>query len=118
MGSGEMKSILQTEKECFICRDTRMLECHHIFGGANRKISEKYGLKVYLCKAHHKAVHRNRALGDELRRIGQRAYEKRYGDKNAFMADFGQDWLWRERDTTKAVPPAKTPTSQAWEASQ
>ena len=53
-----MKSIMQTKKECYVCRElvgTEMslpdtgLEMHHIFGGtANRKLSEKYGLKVWL----------------------------------------------------------------------
>ena len=40
------------DKRCFLCgrNDTGdPLERHHIFGGANRKKSEKYGLVVYLC---------------------------------------------------------------------
>ena len=54
-----MKSIMQKNKECYMCRelyDISMqvgLECHHIFGGANRNISEKQGLKVWLCQVHH-----------------------------------------------------------------
>jgi hypothetical protein len=51
-----MKSIIQLNKNyCYICREQtgyiverRGLEEHHIFGGPNRKLSEKYGLKVYL----------------------------------------------------------------------
>lgn len=43
-----MKSILQTEKRSYLSGDTRWLEKHHIFGGANRKLSEKYGLWVWL----------------------------------------------------------------------
>ena len=31
-----MKSILQTEKRSYLSGDTRWLEKHHIFGGANR----------------------------------------------------------------------------------
>lgn len=113
-----MKSILQNEQECYICGTTRTLECHHIFGAANRKLSEKYGLKVYLCKYHHEEAHKSRALGDALRRTAQKAYEKRYGDRNAFLADFGQSWLWTEKDTTQEQTPPKTPTSQAYEASE
>ena len=49
-----MKSILQTEKVCYLCGRTNGLEKHHIFGGvANRKLSEKYGLKVWLCHNCH-----------------------------------------------------------------
>lgn len=45
-----MKSILQTDKVCYFCGRTYGLEKHHIFGGvANRKISERAGLWVWLC---------------------------------------------------------------------
>lgn len=41
------KSILQDKKESYLTGATYNLEEHHIFfGTANRKISEKYGLKV------------------------------------------------------------------------
>lgn len=75
-----MKSIIQREKECFICRNTYGLEDHHIFTGPNRKHAEKYGLKVWLCHAHHTAgpmaVHRNRAVMRRLQQIGQAAFER------------------------------------------
>lgn len=49
-----MKSILQNTKVCYLCGRRTGLEEHHIFGGvANRKISEKYGLKVWLCHECH-----------------------------------------------------------------
>ena len=49
-----MKSILQSEKVCYLCGKQYGLECHHVFGGvANRRISEQYGLKVWLCHDCH-----------------------------------------------------------------
>jgi len=49
-----MKSIIQTEKRCYLCDRKTYLERHHIFGGtANRKLSEKYGLWVWLCHDCH-----------------------------------------------------------------
>ena len=49
------KSILQNDKECYLCRrfynlrTTRGLEEHHIlFGRGRRELSERYGLKVWL----------------------------------------------------------------------
>ena len=51
------------ERVCWLCGrngNGDPLECHHIFGGAMRKKSEKYGLKVYLCGDR---CHRN---GDEI----------------------------------------------------
>lgn len=57
------KSIMhnKADRTCYLCMlleddatPKRYLEEHHIFGGqANRRLSEKYGLKVYLCRAHH-----------------------------------------------------------------
>ena len=48
----------------------RILDEHHIFGGPNRKNSEEYGLKVYLCHDHHiygpEAVHNNARIRHEL----------------------------------------------------
>ena len=41
-----MNSVLQSEKECFVCGTNLNLHSHHIFfGTANRKLSEKYGMK-------------------------------------------------------------------------
>ena len=53
------KSIIQAEKECYICRrwyavkTTRGLEEHHILNGPLRSFSERHGLKVWLCHRHH-----------------------------------------------------------------
>ena len=42
------KSIMQSEKVCYLSGRTDWLEKHHLYQGANRKLSEKYGLWVYL----------------------------------------------------------------------
>lgn len=57
-----MKSIMHDKKEgtCYLCkrlcgdyyRKTTQ-EHHAIFGTAGRRLSERYGLKVYLCMEHH-----------------------------------------------------------------
>ena len=53
---------------CWLCGKTdyglNRLERHHIFGGANRKKSERYGLIVYLCG---ETCHRNMANGLRIR---------------------------------------------------
>ena len=90
------KSILQKEKECFLCRCMRNLEQHHIFGGANRKWSEKYGLKVWLCPRCHRdpkeGVHGNREIMENLHRKGQQAFEKNHTHEE-FMKIFGKNYL-------------------------
>lgn len=100
-----MKSIIQDESrgQCFLCvlldGDTsrKYTEEHHVFfGTANRRLSEKYGLKVRLCVKHHRegpeAVHNNQQIRERLCRIGQRAFEKAYPDKN-FREIFGKNYL-------------------------
>lgn len=82
-----MKSIIQSDKtKCFICEQNSSVEPldeHHIFGGANRQLSEKYGLKVYLhhSKCHifgNMSAHQNKEVSQKLHEIGQRAAMKHY----------------------------------------
>ena len=103
-----MKSILQNTKECYLCRlDAERrgyrgelpadgLHDHHIFfGTANRAVSEKYGLKVWLCYRHHEGnagPHLKRPVDLSLKGIAQRAFEKTHS-RNEFRALFGKSWL-------------------------
>lgn len=103
------KSIISNEYVCFFCgarcsvygkedgpKTIFPLEKHHIFGGANRKKSEHYGLWVNLCHDHHNeppdGVHFNKEKMDMLRAIGQRAFQKGYPEKD-FMKEFGKNYL-------------------------
>lgn len=92
------KSIIQNEKECFICGATDWLEEHHVFEGANRKLSEKYGLKVWLCHFCHNepplGVHHNKARMLKLKQIGQRKFMKYYNKTaDEFRVIFGKNYL-------------------------
>lgn len=92
-----MKSVIQTEKQCFICRTTRLLEEHHCFGGnPNRKNSEKYGLKVWLCQEHHQdhknGVHHNKELMNQIHSIGQEAFEINHS-REEFVQIFGRNYI-------------------------
>ena len=75
-------SIVQTEKECWFCGARAGLEEHHIFAGvANRKISEKYGLTVWLCHKHHTGAdgaQYDKDLNLTLKIDAQRAFEKHH----------------------------------------
>lgn len=81
----QMKSLLSDEKECFVCKTTQNLHRHHVYAGANRKISEQYGCWVYLCMYHHNGskhgVHYDRELDLKLRRECQIAFEEKYGEQ-------------------------------------
>lgn len=98
-----MKSIMQqNDGYCYLCMKLnndygpKFTEEHHaIMGTANRRISEKYGLKVYLCEYHHRlgpeAVHVNRANSLVVQMDAQEAFEKHFPDLN-FRAIFGKNY--------------------------
>lgn len=100
-----MKSIMQDKQErtCYLCMmlhsdfSVKQTQEHHvIFGTANRKLSEKYGLKVYLCLEHHEegreAVHRNAVNALILKKEAQKAFEKRWPELD-FRKIFGKNFL-------------------------
>lgn len=98
-----MKSIIQDEKECFLCRylydseNIINLHDHHIFfGTANRTQSEIYGLKVWLCICHHTvgigAVHRNKDYDIILKEIAQKKFEETH-TREEFIKIFGKSYL-------------------------
>lgn len=90
-----MKSIMQTERESYLSGRIDSLEKHHVFGGSNRKWSEKYGLWVYLTHDEHNeppnGVHHNRAIRLRLQRDAQRAFEAQYPDLE-FIKIFGRNY--------------------------
>lgn len=103
-----MKSIMHNKKDhtCYLCMMLHgddsiknVLQEHHvIFGNGRRKLSEKYGLKVYLCFYHHEydggkeAVHRNAEMAEILRQEAQRVFEEKYPELS-FREIFGKNYL-------------------------
>lgn len=103
-----MKSVLHDKSlgTCYLCAILHVdfgiksdLEEHHIFGGnPNRKQSERHGLKVYLCREHHResaeAVHRPDKNNHQrlLQEIAQTVFEKNH-TREEFMAIFGKSYL-------------------------
>lgn len=91
-----MNSILQAEKDCYYCHTTQDIHKHHIYRGANRKISEQNGFWVWLCAKHHNmsnhSVHHNHELELELQRQCQTEYELTH-TRQSFMALIGRNYL-------------------------
>lgn len=97
------KSVIPQEPgTCYLCTklngdysQKRGLQEHHIFGGANRRLSEEYGLKVKLCIDHHEsgkdAAHRNAEVAQILHEDGQAAFEREYPQKD-FREIFGKNY--------------------------
>lgn len=97
-----MKSIIQEERSsCYICgrnaqADYFGLDCHHCFGGANRKKSEHYGLKVYIChdRCHLNGVHKSGDIDRALKAKVQKIAMEHYGwDTKQFIEIFGKNYL-------------------------
>ena len=87
------KSIISNVKQCFVC-GSPYVHKHHVYGAANRKLSEKYGCWVYLCPEHHtgnSGVHFDKEFNTELKKYTQRKFEETY-DEN-FMNIFGRNYL-------------------------
>lgn len=79
------KSILQDKKCCYFCGRVTGLSAHHVFAGvANRKISEDYGLWVYLCHECHTGrigAQYNKKRNLELKQAAQAAFEQEHTRK-------------------------------------
>ena len=91
-----MKSIIQTERKCFLTGRTDNLQEHHIFfGSKNRENSERYGLKVWLTADYHTgkhSPHRDREIDLYLKQIAQRKFEETHS-QDEFMRIFGRNYL-------------------------
>ena len=92
-----MESIIQAEKECFVCKTTQGLHSHHImFGVGHRELSEKYGLKVWLFGTHHnlsnEGVHVDKEYDLYLRRLAQQKFEEK-NSREEWMEIFKKDYL-------------------------
>jgi hypothetical protein len=86
------KSILQQDSLCFLCGKNGGywgLDVHHVYFGALRSKSDKYGLTVLLCHdtCHLNGVHKNAEVNRNLQSFAQ----------NKAMAHYG----WTEDDFRK-----------------
>ena len=99
------KSILhKKDGTCYLCmalnNDYRLhayIEEHHVIpGAAGRRISEEYGLKVYLCMPHHRgsaaAVHQNHDTMLLIQRDAQQAFE-RTRTREDWMRTVGRNYM-------------------------
>jgi len=95
------KSILTDNfKKCYFCNKNQNIQLHHIFGGANRKKSDKYKLIIPLCWECHlgnNGVHFNKKQMDKLHKIGQKAFIENYPYLD-FMKIFYRNYLWEEEE--------------------
>lgn len=90
-----MKSILQSEKECYKTHSTLDLDKHHIMNGPYRNKAEKYGLWVYLRHDIHMWLHSTsdgQKYARTLKKEAQIAFEKKWSHA-LWMDFFGRNYL-------------------------
>lgn len=97
-------SIIQPDRSyCFLCKKRNgyglnALEEHHIFeGNGKRPVSERYGLKVYLCgvTCHRdgpKSAHKNKEVKDMLHVLAQKKFEETHS-REEFKEAFGKSYI-------------------------
>lgn len=90
-------SIIQSRRECYATGRTDSLDAHHVFKASRRKLSEKYGLKVWLNHSVHMQMHDHtppyETLENDLKAIAQQAFEDNGGTREKFMEIFGANYL-------------------------
>lgn len=89
--------IVEDLKHCLVCGTSFNIHIHHcIYGSANRKKSEKYGLIVPLCAKHHnmsnEGVHFNKELDMKLKQLAQKRFMEIYPNEN-FLDIFKRNYL-------------------------
>lgn len=92
-----MKSIIQKDTQCIVCGNYQAEDHHIFFGSAKRKLSEEYGLKVWLCSSHHRGTYgvhgkKGHVLDMKLKQLGQEAFEYHYPDLD-FLKIFGRSYV-------------------------
>lgn len=101
-----MQTIMETENgRCYLCGRITGTETHHIFGGANRKISDADGLTVELCHLCHYRCHNGKNspyVRYKLHREGQMRWMEFFGPdlleqgkdpKTEFMKRYRRNYL-------------------------
>lgn len=78
-----------------------------MYGTADRKLSEKFGLWVWLCWMHHnsgleQAVHSNKEYNLLLRQKAQILFRERFPDKD-WMAIFGKNYIEDKSQSRKII---------------
>lgn len=91
-------SIIQSEKECYVCHTRIGLHIHETWFGKNRQNSIEDGLVVYLCGKHHnlskEGVHFNHELDYKLKIMAEQKWIEYYHKtKEDFLKKYKRNLL-------------------------
>lgn len=86
--------LFPTEEFCIVCGNPNYDVHHAISGNGRRKVCDRYGLTVPLCRKHHEQVHSGGCqLKRDLQEMAQMYYEENIGTREQWIKDFGKSWL-------------------------
>lgn len=90
-------SVLTDDMDTCMYTGSPYIERHHVFGGPNRALSEKYGYIAPLrYDLHPNGANRGSDAGDidlMLKQQCQRHYEEHHGTREQFIKEFGKSYL-------------------------
>lgn len=91
-------SLMQDNKQCYVCNTTLNIHTHEVYHGKNRKKSIEDGCCVYLCGRHHNqsnaGVHFNKELENILKKEMQLYWMKYYNKTiDDFIKRYGRNYL-------------------------
>lgn len=90
------RSIVDDRQRCYKCGTIFNLHKHHIYGGPNRKVSEREGFFIYLCARHHnlsdEGIHFDKSFDLEVKQECQSKYEESHS-RDEFMELIGRNYL-------------------------
>lgn len=84
---------------CMICGSTDSVTTHHLLCGSNRRAADRHGLTIPLCSQCHDRVQTDGQMMAISKAIGQLLFMLGGRSRREFLAEFGQDYLYRlQRD--------------------
>lgn len=90
-------SIIQSKKECWFCHSQNELEIHHVMNGNGlREKSERYGLKIWLCRNCHDKLHFSPVESKRMLLKAKQAAEAAFLKKHTieeWMREFHRNYL-------------------------
>lgn len=88
-----MESIIQSNKECFLCGRGNWLDKHHVLHGYNRDKADKDGLTVWLCHECHMNLHQRGWHDMELKALAEKTWCEHYGKTTEdFIDRYGKSY--------------------------
>lgn len=79
--------------KCFLCGRVATEEHHIFYGRGKRKISDREGLTVALCRLCHWKIHNNHKEDKDLKQLAQKVWlEKNNNDRKKWYQMFMRFW--------------------------